>query len=63
LNYEKEYFLRQNSSFSLPVHTALLLGDSAGGIARELWWTNQEFYPVNHSTMVLHDHTSPGDEQ
>jgi hypothetical protein len=36
----KRYFTRQNSLFPLPVPTALLLGNSAGRIIRELWWTN-----------------------
>jgi hypothetical protein len=26
---------------------ALLLDDFAGRIARELWWTNKEFFPVD----------------
>jgi hypothetical protein len=43
----KIYVIRQNSSFKLPVPPALLLEDSAGGNAREIWWTNQEFSPVN----------------
>jgi hypothetical protein len=25
----------------------LLLDGSAGRIARELWWTNEEYYPVD----------------
>jgi hypothetical protein len=37
--YEQRYFLRPNS-FPSPVPPTLLLVDSAGGIARELWWTN-----------------------
>jgi hypothetical protein len=31
--------------FTIPSN--LLLDDSAGRIARELWWTNQEFSPVD----------------
>jgi hypothetical protein len=43
----KRYFVRQNVSFPSPVPSVLLLGDSTGTIARELWCTNQEFSPVN----------------
>jgi hypothetical protein len=37
------YFIRQNVSFNSPVSPTLLLADFAVRIARELWWTNQEF--------------------
>jgi hypothetical protein len=40
------YFVRQ-ISFPSPVSPALLLDDSADRIAGELWWTNQEFFPVD----------------
>jgi hypothetical protein len=36
----KRYFIRLNPFIPLPV-------DSAGSIARELWWTNQEFSSVD----------------
>jgi hypothetical protein len=35
-----------NSSFPSPVPPVLLL-DDIGGISRELWWTIQEFSPVD----------------
>jgi hypothetical protein len=38
---------RTNLSFPSPVLPALLLDDSFGRIARELWWTNQKFSPVS----------------
>jgi hypothetical protein len=41
-----------------PVSLALLLDDSAGGIARELLWTNQEFplliFPPWLSMLIYH---------
>jgi hypothetical protein len=40
------YFVRQNS-FPSPVTLALLLDDSIGRITKGLWWTNQEFSPVD----------------
>jgi hypothetical protein len=60
----KRYFVRQNLSCHSPVHPALLLDDSIGRISRELWWTNQEFSPVNFipplfSIVIYH----LGDEQ
>jgi hypothetical protein len=39
--------IRQNSSFPLTVPPAFVLDGSAGTIAREHWWTNQGFYPVD----------------
>jgi hypothetical protein len=34
---------------------------SVGRIARELWWTSQEFFPDGIIiTMALHAHISPG---
>jgi hypothetical protein len=39
--YEQIYFVRLNLSFHSPVLPALLLDDSAGRTARELWWTNE----------------------
>jgi hypothetical protein len=44
--YEQRYFKGQINRFLRQVAPDLLLGDSAGRIARELWWTNQ-FSPVN----------------
>jgi len=43
------------------VHSSYLLpDDSAGRIARELWWTSQEFSPAGIiTTMALHAHISP----
>jgi hypothetical protein len=42
---------RDNSQAKLAfihhVSPTLLLDDFASKIARELWWMNQEFYPVN----------------
>jgi hypothetical protein len=52
-------FVRQNS-FAFPVPPALLQASFAGRIARDLWWTNQEFPLSNHSTMVLDIHISSG---
>jgi hypothetical protein len=45
--YEQRYIVRPNSSYSLPVHPALLLDNPACRIARKLWWTNQEFSHVS----------------
>jgi hypothetical protein len=45
------------------VHSSYPLPDiSAGGIARELWWTSQEFSPAGIIiiAMALHPHISPG---
>jgi hypothetical protein len=44
------------------VHSFYSLPDvSAGRIARELWWTSQEFYPSGIIiTMALHGNISPG---
>jgi hypothetical protein len=39
---------KKNSSFPSPVPLVLLQVDCAGRIARELWWTNQEIFPVNN---------------
>jgi hypothetical protein len=44
--YEQRYFVRKNS-FPSPIPPALLLDDSVGRIARELWWANYEFFPVD----------------
>jgi hypothetical protein len=41
-----------HSSYSLP-HV------SASKIARELWYTSQEFSPAGIMTMALHAHISP----
>jgi hypothetical protein len=42
----------------------MLPDDSAGRIARDLWWTSQEFFLAGiNNTMILHAHRSPGDEQ
>jgi hypothetical protein len=38
---------RLNLPFLSPVHSALILDDSAGKRSRELWWTNWEFSRVN----------------
>jgi hypothetical protein len=46
LKVSTKYFPRRNLSFPSPA-PSLLLDDSAGRIARELWWTNPEFYPVD----------------
>jgi hypothetical protein len=40
-------FVRQNTAFSATVPPALLLDNSAGKFARELWWTNQEISTVD----------------
>jgi hypothetical protein len=40
-------FVRQNTVFSSAVPPALLLDNSAGKFAKELWWTNQEISPVD----------------
>jgi hypothetical protein len=46
------------------VHSpSLLPDDSAGWIARELWWTTQAFSPAGIITMALHAHISTGGEQ
>jgi hypothetical protein len=42
---EQRYFVRPNSSF--PVSPTLLLNDSDGRSARELWWTKQESFPAD----------------
>jgi hypothetical protein len=43
--------------------SCLLPDDSAGRIARELWWTNQESSSVYiNSTKVIHSYISHGDE-
>jgi hypothetical protein len=47
LKYEQKYLVRPNLSFILPVPPALLLDYPAGRIARELWWMNQQFSPVD----------------
>jgi hypothetical protein len=44
--YEQRFFTVPNS-FPLPISPVLLLDDFAGRIARELWWMNQEFSPVD----------------
>jgi hypothetical protein len=36
-----------NKIISLPAPLVFPLYDCAGRIARELWWTNQEFSPVD----------------
>jgi hypothetical protein len=38
--YEQRYFIRSDLLYSSPVPPALPVGDSAGRIARELWWRN-----------------------
>jgi hypothetical protein len=60
----KRYKVRYNSSFPFPFPFDLLLGDSAIRITRDLWWTNQEFYPFDiialwFSMLIYH----LGDEQ
>jgi hypothetical protein len=45
--YEQRHSIRPNSSFPLQIPAALILDDSAGGTARELWWVNYELSPVN----------------
>jgi hypothetical protein len=40
---QKEILHKANFSILLPVSPALVLVDSAGWIARELWWTNKEY--------------------
>jgi hypothetical protein len=42
----KEILCRHNSAFP-SLLSASLIDDSAGRIARELWWTNQEFFPAD----------------
>jgi hypothetical protein len=57
--YEQRYFIRQNSSFPLPVPSALLLDDC---------WQDCMVYELGvfpcqyHYTMVLQAHISPRDE-
>jgi hypothetical protein len=46
----KRYFVRQNSSFPWQFLLLYYLM-SAGRIARELWWMNQEFSPVSISPL------------
>jgi hypothetical protein len=43
--YEERYFVRPNSFCSVPLD--LLLGESAGIIVIQIWWTNEEFSPVD----------------
>jgi hypothetical protein len=45
--YKQRYFEGQIHNFLRQVPSDLLLCDSDGRIARGLWWTNQEFYPVS----------------
>jgi hypothetical protein len=56
--------INKNTSQGLACSSCLLPDDSAGRIARELWWMNQEFSSVNFmppwfSMLMYH----PGDEQ
>jgi hypothetical protein len=44
--YERTVHSVRPNSFPSPLSPVLLLDASAGRIARELWWTNQEFSPV-----------------
>jgi hypothetical protein len=54
--HKQRYFLRPNLFLS-PIPPALLLVESGVRIARELWWTNQEFpLPVSFH----HAHISTG---
>jgi hypothetical protein len=60
----KEIFAKQNLSFLSPVPPALLIDDSAGRIARLLWRTNKEYFPLDiipawFSMLIYH----LGDEQ
>jgi hypothetical protein len=43
----KRYFVRQNLSFPSAVHPAFHVYDSAGRIARDLWWKNEDFSSVD----------------
>jgi hypothetical protein len=57
-------FVDKIHHFLHPDPPGLLLDGSAGRIARALWWTNQEFSPVNiippwFSMLIYH----LGDEQ
>jgi hypothetical protein len=45
--FRTKILLKAKFIFSSPVTPALLLEDCAGMIARELWWTNQEFFLVD----------------
>jgi hypothetical protein len=61
--YEQKYFARPNSSFPSPDPPASCQM-TAGRIARELWWTNQEISSVDNippwfSMLMYH----LGDEQ
>jgi hypothetical protein len=57
-NLQSQILIPFTHSFSLlPV-------ESADRIARQLWWMNQELSLCHHhSTMVLHAHLSPSEEQ
>jgi hypothetical protein len=43
----QQEILHWKNSFSSPCHPLLLLDAFVGHIARELWWTNEEFSPVD----------------
>jgi hypothetical protein len=45
--YEKRYLEGQIHHFRRQVPIDLLLDVSDGMLARELWWTNQQFFPVD----------------
>jgi hypothetical protein len=45
LKYERD-IVWQSQTFPSSFTPALLLDNSAGGTARELWRKNQEFFPV-----------------
>jgi hypothetical protein len=47
LKYEQRYFEGQIYHFFRQVPSDLLLDGCSGMIARELWWTNQEFSPID----------------
>jgi hypothetical protein len=51
--------------FPFAQFSCLLPDDSDGRITRELWWRSQKvsLHQHHHSTMILHVHTSSGDEQ
>jgi hypothetical protein len=59
----KEILRKEKSSFPSQVPPALLLDDCASRIAIELWRTNQFFPCGYHSTVSVHPHLSPWDEQ
>jgi hypothetical protein len=46
-NYEQKRLLKAKFIIPFACFSCLLPDDSAGRIARELWWTIQEFFSVD----------------